>query len=94
MEGRKNDNGKLRYDLIPFSALEEIVKVLNYGADKYKPNNWKHVKNFRARYFAAIMRHLVAWFGGEKTDPESGISHLAHGACSILFLIWGEKRRN
>ena len=42
--GRKDDDGKLRYDLIPPLALEEVVRVLTFGAEKYGPNNWRAVK--------------------------------------------------
>jgi len=38
-------------------------------------------------YVAAIMRHLNAWRDGEDLDPESGISHIAHIACSCNILL-------
>jgi hypothetical protein len=28
---------------------------------------------------------------GEDKDPESGLSHLAHLGCCVVFLIWHEK---
>jgi hypothetical protein len=31
--GRKNDQGKLRWDLFPFEEAQSIVKVLMFGAD-------------------------------------------------------------
>ena len=34
-EGRKYDGGKLEYGLLPPLALEETVKVLTFGAQKY-----------------------------------------------------------
>jgi hypothetical protein len=34
-----------------------------------------------------MMRHLNAWRDGEDLDPESGISHLAHIACSCNILL-------
>lgn len=89
--GRKEDNGKLRWDLVPFESLEEIIKVLMYGANKYSDNNWLKVEKPRIRYFAAAMRHLVAWFKGEKFDPESKLHHLAHAGCCILFLLHFDK---
>lgn len=89
-EGQKFDDGKLRFDLLPEGALEEIVKVLGYGARKYAPDNWKKVPDARRRYFAAAMRHIMAWHSGEEKDPESGLSHLAHAGCCILFLLWIE----
>lgn len=86
-EGRKNDSGKLRFSLVPQQALWAIVKVLEHGAAKYEEHNWRKVSNWRERYFNASMRHLAAWFRGEWSDPESGLPHLAHAGCCILFLL-------
>jgi hypothetical protein len=49
---------------------------------------WQKVPNAKERYFAALMRHLTAWWDGERADPESGLHHLAHAGCCLLFLIW------
>jgi hypothetical protein len=84
--GRKFDNDKLRYDLVPPLALEEMVKVLTFGAQKYDPDNWQKVPDSKRRYFAALQRHLWAWKQGETVDKESGIHHLAHAACCLYFL--------
>jgi hypothetical protein len=87
-EGKKFDQDKSRWDLLPFGALEQVAQVITYGAKKYEPENWKKVPESRGRYFAASLRHLTAWFRGEKLDPESGLPHLAHAACCLLFLMW------
>lgn len=84
--GRKDDQEKNRLDLIEPEFIEGVGKVLTFGADKYEPNNWQKVEDAENRYYAAAMRHLMAWRKGEKTDPESGISHLDHIACNIMFL--------
>lgn len=84
--GMKFDGAKNRYDLIPPLALDEMVKVLTFGAEKYQPNNWQHVSEAHSRYFAALERHLWAWQRGETLDPESGIHHLAHAMCCLFFL--------
>lgn len=86
--GRKDDLGKLRFDLLPAAPVQEIVKVLTFGCAKYGPNNWQNVEDPIERYYAAAMRHLNAWRLGERNDPESGIHHLAHAGCSVLFLLW------
>lgn len=88
--GRKFDQGKLDWTLIPFSALEEVVKVLMYGETKYDRDNWQHVTP-KARYVKASFRHLVAYVKGEQYDQETGITHLAHCVCCLLFLIWHDK---
>jgi len=88
--GRKFDTGKPRWELLPWKEVEEIVEVLTMGSEKYEDFNWMHVRPFRLRYCGALMRHLTAWFLGEKLDPESQCSHLAHAGCCLLFLMWGD----
>ena len=89
--GHKDDQEKNRLDLIEPEFIEGVGKVLTFGADKYEPNNWQKVEDAENRYYAAAMRHLMAWRKGEKTDPESGISHLFHVACNIMFLQYFER---
>jgi len=86
----KKDKGKLRWDLLPLKPIEQVVRVLTKGAKKYSDNNWKTVPNFNERYYAAAMRHLTRWRMGYKKDKESGLSHLAHVICCLIFLLWGE----
>lgn len=86
--GIKNDIGKLRYSLLPWSALREVVAVLEAGSRKYSDDNWKIVPDAPRRYLDAALRHLIAYASGEKQDPETGRSHLAHCAACCLFMIY------
>jgi len=85
-EGRKFDGGKLEYGLLPPLALEETVKVLTFGAQKYERDNWQKVPDSKRRYFDALQRHVWAWKQGEQNDQETGINHLAHAMCCLMFL--------
>ena len=85
-QGRKFDSGKLRYDLIPVLAQEEVVKVVTLGAEKYDPENWKRVPEGRRRYYAAAMRHIEAWRKGEKQD-EIGTHHIANAISNLMFIL-------
>ncbi len=90
-EGRKDDSAKPRYDLIPPEWLDGPAQVLTFGAAKYEARNWE--KGMRwGRPFAAMMRHMWAWWRGEKADPETGYSHLWHAACCLMFLMAYEAR--
>lgn len=89
--GCKDDQEKNRLDLIEPEFIEGVGKVLTFGADKYEPNNWQKVEDAKDRYYAAAMRHLMAWRKGEREDPESGLSHLDHVACNIMFLQYFER---
>lgn len=90
-EGRKLDDDKKPWHLLPGDAVEEIVDILDFGAKKYAPRNWEKGMSW-SRVFSALMRHMWAWWGGESRDSETGKSHLAHAGCCILFLIAFEKR--
>ena len=92
--GNKNDEGKLRYDLLPSKELEKIVKVLTFGAEKYGAGNWQLVESARERYTAGLMRHLEKYRQGEEIDAESGLEHLAHLATNAMFLMWFEENKN
>lgn len=54
-----------------------------------QPDDWKCDPD-AGKYFDAAMRHLTAWISGERLDPESGRSHLAHAICCLLIMLWGE----
>ena len=71
---------------MPPDALNQIAQVLAFGATKYGDRNWERGMNW-SRPFAALMRHMWAWWRGEDRDPETGLSHLAHAGCCILFLL-------
>lgn len=86
MEGMKFDNDKNRLELVHWPFVEDIGRVLTYGAGKYAANNWQVLSEAEDRYFAAAMRHLLAWRAGEIEDPETGLNHLAHVATNLMFL--------
>lgn len=90
--GRKDDAGKNRVDLLPFVALEDIAQVLTFGAKKYDSWNWTKGIVY-SRLLGAALRHLFAWARGQDRDPESGLSHLAHAGCCVVFLLYFEHYR-
>lgn len=88
----KLDAGKVRMDLLMMDmapALESVAKVLTFAVETkgYAPGSWRKVKPFRRRYMAALYRHLTRRISGEKIDPESGLPHMAHAACCVLFML-------
>ncbi len=88
----KHDAEKPRWDLLPVKGVALVVDVLTFGAKKYAPDGWRTVPEWRRRYYAAALRHMVAWWSGERHDPESGLPHLAHAGCCLLFLAELEER--
>jgi hypothetical protein len=84
---KKDDAGKLRWDLIPEEAMEDVVKVLMYGA-RYGEWNWLDNADqvHFTRYLNAMERHFKAIKRGQDKDPESGRQHLSHIITNALFL--------
>jgi hypothetical protein len=90
--GTKDDGGKIRYDLIPPEALEELARVYTFGARKYADRNWEKGLSF-SRIFGAMMRHAWAWFRGEDNDPEHGLNHMSSVAWGAFSLMTYQKRK-
>ena len=91
-EGVKFDSGKLRMDLLPPDALEAMARILTDGAVKYGDRNWEKGMAW-SRPYAALLRHLLAWWSGQDTDPESGHPHLWHVMTNAVFLASYEQRK-
>lgn len=91
-EGQKFDSGKPAMSLLDRTALEETAAVLKFGAEKYAPHNWRKGIKF-SRLTDAALRHIYAFIDGENTDHESGLTHMGHAMCCLMFLAWMVKNR-
>lgn len=83
--GKKLDQDKPRMDLLDPLALEGLAKVLTFGAKKYDPHNWRGGIAY-CRLIAASLRHIFSFLRGEDTDSESGLPHVDHAFCCLMFL--------
>ncbi len=83
--GVKHDTSKPPMDLLDPLAMEGIANVLDFGASKYSRSNWRGGIS-HSRLVAAALRHIMAYNRGEDLDPESGLSHIDHAACCVMFL--------
>ena len=86
--GKKYDQQKPRFSLIPPISIIHIVNVLEYGAKKYGDDNYKHVEDSHTRYLDAMMRHYL-WGEAldEQVDSESNLPHIAHMASCLIFIL-------
>lgn len=75
-----------RYDLIPVYPLSELARVYGKGAEKYADRNWERGYAWGLSY-AAMQRHINAFWGGETYDSETGLHHLAHAMFHCAALI-------
>ena len=79
-----------RWDLIDPEWTTNIVEIYSYGAAKYEKNNWMKVES--DRYYAALNRHIEAFWNKKTYDDESGFLHLYHAAWNCITLQWLEKK--
>ena len=75
---------KPKWSLVHYKSLLPMVEVLEFGAQKYAPENWKKGLD-KKEILESMMRHLAALMDGEKNDKESGISHMGHIQCNAMF---------
>ena len=90
---KKFDEQKPRLELIEPEFIIGIGKIMTLGAEKYGDDNWKSatpedIKRLRG----ALLRHQMAYLGGERLDAESGLSHLYHIGCNLMFLDYFDRR--
>lgn len=82
----------LRY--IPAPALAFLSKVMELGATKYGPFNWRKTKVKRTVYLEAAIRHILSALDGEDLDPESGQPHEAHAMACMAIVLDADATRN
>lgn len=86
----RHNKGKAQWSLVDFESFEDMVKVLEFGANKYEAHNWKK-GHYTTKLCESLMRHLFAYLSGEDVDPESGCSHIGHIQCNAMFLAYSAK---
>lgn len=74
-----------RFDLIPIGPLTELARHFGEGAKKYADRNWERGYEWNKSY-AALMRHLTQFWGGEDRDPETGSKHIIAVAWHAMAL--------
>ena len=78
---------KIPLELIPPQFAEDIARVLLHGAKKYARHNWMQGISFEA-ILGGVQRHVAAVRRGEEFDEESGLPHVSHAACGLMFMHW------
>lgn len=85
--GDRKNSGKLKWSLVSMRALEPMVEVLMFGAQKYSSHNWKKGLKY-SEISESMQRHLNAFMQGEDDDPESKLLHVGHILCNAMFLSY------
>lgn len=91
--GLKYDSDKPDMSLLSSISMVELAKVLSFGKEKYAAHNWRKGISL-TRLNAAAMRHIFAHNNGEDLDPETGLSHLAHAMCCMMFAVELQQTRS
>lgn len=68
------------------AVLAEVGVAMLEGASKYGRHNYRAAGVRSSVYYDATMRHLMAWWEGEDTDPDSGMSHVTKAITSLVVL--------
>jgi len=85
---------KARHYLLPPEFLKQVTAVLEHGADKYGPYNWREGAGIHQDvYISAVLRHLIAIMEGDWLDPDSGQAHWVHIAATAAIMVDAEKHR-
>lgn len=90
-EGRKEDTGKARYELLPYEVIDAVAKILTDGARKYDSRNWEKGISY-GRVYGAAQRHLTEFWnqflkGGDGINHADGSQlHIDHAITELMFL--------
>lgn len=85
-KGLRFNEGKTQLGLIPPHSLEQLGRVLTFGAEKYTRNNYRKGMKW-SKVLDSLERHINAFKSGEDYDEESGELHMAHVMCNASFLL-------
>lgn len=85
-DGLRYNDGKPRWDLMPFDALDVLADHYRKGAEKYAERNWEKGMSYSSM-LASLLRHASAFAQGEDIDPENGSLHSTAMAWNALGLL-------
>lgn len=91
--GLRFNTGKLRWSLMDYKAMEPMIRVLMFGAEKYDDHNWKKGLD-KTEILDCAQRHLASLMDGELIDKESGLPHIGHLMCNGMFYSYFTKTDN
>ena len=89
--GNRFNAGKLQWSLIDFTAIEDMVRVLEFGKSKYGEDNWKKGL-VQKQTLDSLSRHLIELMKGNPIDEESKLPHIAHVMANAMFYAHFEKK--
>lgn len=81
----KKDPENPLYDL---RAFESMAQVMMFGGKKYERNNWMKPNPDPLSSGDSLDRHVKWMIIGEMDDTDSGLPHIGHIMCNVMFLTY------
>jgi hypothetical protein len=83
-QGGKQSKTVGRFELTPGEAWIRLAQVVEYGAERYAPNNWRLIPY--ESHINHALQHLAALLADDTSDD-----HLGHALCRLAFAVAVEK---
>lgn len=78
--GGQQSSVPYRFDLFDPASMFALAEVLDYGAKRYTPENWRLIDvNSNLNH---VMVHIMAYLAGDTQDK-----HLEHAFCRMMFAL-------
>lgn len=78
-KGGQQSKCEYGFRLIDTETLLSLAEVLQYGATKYAPDNWRKIPS--GEHFDHMLTHYYAHLTGDRSDD-----HLGHMFCRAMML--------
>ena len=88
--GDRFNEGKPQWSLIDFKSIEPMVRVLEYGKEKYGLGNWQLGLD-KTQICESLLGHVFSYLNGELIDKESGVKHTGHMLANAMMLEYMEE---
>ena len=77
---------KVPFSTIPAPVMAEVGIAMYEGARKYGRHNYRSIGVRASVYYDAVFRHMISWWEGEDTDPDSGLHHVIKAITSLVVI--------
>ena len=78
------NSGKPKWSLVHMQSLVPMIRVLEHGAEKYEPYNWKKPTE-RHTLIDSLQRHMADLIDGKEIDDDSGLPIIGHIMANAMF---------
>lgn len=78
---RDTNEGKGRFDLLPFEGIEVLARHFQAGSKKYGDRNWEKGQPM-SRLLDSALRHTFKWLGGQRDED-----HLAAACWNLICAL-------